>query len=157
MLFTSRRARGACLVCLGLVTGCLSGNDLTRAPDAVPKGDGAFAVPPPLASGRLPGNAKPLRYEVSLVIDPARERFTGDVTITVEIPKTTGAIVLNGRDLTIVRAEASANGQQIPATATPRAAAGNKEAADELVLVLARPLEPGKAELRFAYSAPIGE
>jgi alanyl aminopeptidase len=157
MFFSWLDARGGGLAIVLALGGCVPGNDITRAPDAVPAGDGATPVPAPLASGRLPGTAKPLHYDVALVIDPARERFTGDVTITIEVPKATSAIVLNGRDLTIVRAEASSNGQQIPATASFRAAAGNKESADELVLVLARPLAAGKADLHIAYSAPISD
>ncbi|HVY49123.1 MAG TPA: M1 family metallopeptidase, partial [Minicystis sp.] len=157
-LLPSARRRGVWLTAAILVGGCVSGNDITRAPEpASTAPDPASLVPPPLPSGRLPGTAKPVRYDVALVVDPSRERFTGDVTITVDVPATTGAVVLHGRDLTIVRAEAAENGQHIPATASFRMAAGNKEAPDELVLTLARSLAPGRAEIRIAYSAPISD
>jgi aminopeptidase N len=116
-----------------------------------------MAVPPPLDSGRLPGTAKPLRYEVALVIDPAMPRFTGDVGITVEIPAATQAIVLHGRDLTISRAEVVQGEQHLAASASTRLAKGPHDAPDELVLTLARPLSPGRAEIRIAWSAPIGD
>lgn len=137
--------------------GCAPSNDLTRAPTAAPTRVTAPPVPPALDSGRLPGTARPLRYEVSLAIDPARERFTGDVGITVEIPVATQAIVLHGRDLAISRAEVIQGDRHIIASASARLARGTREATDELVLVLARPTIPGRAEVRLAWSAPIGD
>jgi aminopeptidase N len=151
----SRRTRAGAVIAslFALASGCATNNDITRAPERV-MAPRAASVPPPLASGRLPGTAKPVRYDVSLVIDPAQERFTGDVTITIDVPRATSAVVLHGRELTILRAEASQNGAHIPATADVRLAAGG-EAPDELVFVLAKPLAVGRAELRVAYSAPI--
>ncbi|MEO5731569.1 MAG: hypothetical protein ABI134_24020, partial [Byssovorax sp.] len=72
-------------IAIGLlaVGGCVPGNDLTRAPTPITATEVASSVPLPLDSGRLPATARPLRYEVSLAIDPARDRFTGDVGITV--------------------------------------------------------------------------
>src|SRR5262249_27519902 len=114
-------------------------------------------APPPLASGRLPGTARPIKYAVSLAIDPAKDRFLGDVVIQVEVPATTQAIVLHGRELTIGRAEVAANGDTIPATAAFRNSFGSKESPDELVLALARAIPAGRAELRIAYSAPLSD
>jgi aminopeptidase N len=144
---------------LGAHAGCiLFGNDLTRAPAPTSSGSAAVTpAPPPLQSGRLPATAKPLRYALALTIDPTQERFTGDVTITVDVPAETRAIVMHGRDLVLSRAEATAGGRQVPADASVRMAAGNRDAADELVLAFAEPLPAGRAELRIAYSAPIGD
>jgi aminopeptidase N len=141
---------------LALAVGCGAGNDLTVAPRAPDQAASAVAAaPPPLPSGRLPGTARPSRYALSLVVDPAKERFLGDVTIDVDVPATTQAVVLHGRDLTIIRAEAMVEGQPVAARAELRMAAGGKGSPEELVLALARPIPPGKAQLRIAYSAPL--
>ena len=137
--------------------GCVPGNDITRAPAPIASTELASPVPPPLDSGRLPGTARPLRYDVSLAIDPARDRFTGDVGILVEIPAATQAIVLHGRDLTISRAEVIQGERHTPATTSVRMAKGMRDAPDELVLTFARALTPGRAEIRIAWSALIGE
>ncbi|MFO0756761.1 MAG: M1 family metallopeptidase [Byssovorax sp.] len=161
---TGRGGRGlsglVALVPLALLgsASCAGGDDLTRAPQPiVTAADPTPPVPPPLPTGRLPGTASPLRYALSLAIDPEKDRFTGDVTITLDVPKATRAIVLHGRDLTIGRAEVLAEGQPIAVTPSARASAGQKEGLDELVLTLARPLRAGKAELRIAYSAEISD
>jgi alanyl aminopeptidase len=158
---TGSRRRGTlaslCVLALSLAS-CAGSDDLTRAPPPRSTAmDNALSAPPPLASGRLPDTARPLHYELALVLDPDKDRFTGDVTITVEIPKATRAIVLHGQGLTIGRAEALADGQHISITPSFRAAAGAKDAPDELVLTLSRPLLPGRAELRIAYSAPVSD
>jgi alanyl aminopeptidase len=148
---------GGIAIALLAAGGCVPGNDLTRAPTPITTTEAAAPAPAPLESGRLPGTAKPLRYEVALAIDPAKDRFTGDVGIAVEIPAATQAIVLHGRDLTISRAEVVQGERHIPATASARMAKGPREAPDELVLTLARPVSAGRAELRIAWSAPIGD
>ena len=102
---SARRAFAAWALC-AFGGGCLFGDDLVRAqPPPPPPGPSAALAPAPLPSGRLPDTARPLRYEVSLVVDPAKDRFTGDVTVHLEIPVATQAIVLHGRELTISRAE----------------------------------------------------
>jgi alanyl aminopeptidase len=137
---------------------CVTGNDVTRAPaPLISTAIQAPDAPPPLASGRLPATARPVRYDVSLIIDPAKERFLGNVAITVDVPAPTRAIVLHGRDLSIGRAEVATGAKVIAAKASFRRAAGSKEAADELVLTFDQPLEKGQAEVRIGYSAPIGD
>src|SRR5512132_1846643 len=137
--------------------GCVPSNDITRAPTPIAAAEIASPVPPPLDSGRLPVTAKPLRYDVALAIDPARDRFTGDVGILVEIPAATQVIVLHGRELTISRAEVVEGERHIPATTSVRMAKGTRDAADELVLMLAHPLRPGRAEIRITWSAPMSD
>jgi aminopeptidase N len=140
------------------VGACGANNDLTRAPLPLKAtADESPAAPPPLASGRLPGTAKPLHYALSLIVDPSKDRFVGDVTIDVDVPATTRAIVLHGRDLTIVRAEAMSGGEHVGAQATARMSSGGKETPEELVLTLSRPIEAGRAQLRVAYSGALGD
>lgn len=141
---------------LALAAGCSASNDVTRAPaPAAPVQGPAITAPAALESGRLPGTARPTHYALSLLVDPAKERFQGDVTIDVDVPATTQHIVLHGRDLTIVRSEAMVDGQPVSARAELRPAAGSKGSPEELVLTLARPIPPGKAQIRVAYSAPL--
>lgn len=159
---SARVVRGgrARLAGLALVTamGCAGSDDLTRAPQPQPTAAEIGApAPAPLPNGRLPDTARPLRYELSLAIDPDKDRFTGDVVITLSIPAATRAVVLHGRDLTIGRAEALVDGRHVHATPSFRVAAGARDAPDELVLTFDRPLLPGRAELRVAYSAPLGD
>ena len=138
------------------LTGCAAGNDITRAPlPAAPGATSASPAPAPLASGRLPDTARPIRYALSLVVDPAKERFLGDVTIDVDVPAPTQAVVLHGRDLSVIRADAMVAGLPVSAQAELRMAAGGKGSPEELVLTLARPIPAGKAQIRIAYSAPL--
>jgi aminopeptidase N len=141
-----------------LLASCGANTDLTRAPPPPPVATNAEpAAPPPLPTGRLPGTARPLHYALSLIVDPTRDRFSGDVTIDVEVPATTRAIVLHGRDLTVVRAEALAGGDHVAAQITTRMSAGGKDTPEEMVLTLARPIPAGRAQLRVAYSGPLAE
>lgn len=139
--------------------GCSPAADLTLAP--VPKRDeparAALPAPPPLRSGRLPGTASPIRYGVSLVVDPAKDRFLGHVTIDIDIPKTTQALVLHARDLTIASAEVMAEGKTMPAKASSRMSAGGREEPDELVLALPSAIQPGRAQMRIAYSGSLDQ
>lgn len=136
---------------------CVGNGDLTIAP--APKSRPAPPEPPPapLPSGRLPDTARPLRYELALVLDPKRDRFNGNVTIEVDVPRPTQNIVLHGRGLSILRAEVASGGQTVTAEASSRPAANGKGGPEELVLTLARPISFGRAEIRIAYSAPYGE
>jgi aminopeptidase N len=151
------RSRAATLALAMFAGGCLFGGGLDRGPDPAPRPAVTAPAPPPLSSGRLPALARPTRYRVSLDIDPAKDRFFGDVTIALDLPKPTQVLVLHGRDLLIGRAEAEAAGKRVTAEATFRMAAGGREAPDELVLSLAEPLPAGAAEVRISYSAPIGD
>jgi aminopeptidase N len=89
------------------------------------------------------------------VVDPAKERFLGDVTIDVDVPAATPAIVLHGRDLSVIRADATVAGRPVSARAEARAAAGGKGSPEELVLTFTRPIPAGRAQIRVAYSAPL--
>ncbi|AKT36881.1 M1 family metallopeptidase [Chondromyces crocatus] len=146
----------AALAVLALAAGCSYSNDITRAPPPKPPVQRSeVAAPATYASGRLPGTARPLHYALSLSIDPTKERFYGDVTIDIEVPVKTESLVLHGRELTIARSEVVLDGELLPARVVPRKAPGNKGSPEELVLSLSRPLPPGQAQIRIAYSAPL--
>src|SRR5947209_14496543 len=96
-MFSRLRTSAITLALLACAT-CTTGNDVTRTPAPTASSTTtAPPVPPPLPSGRLPGTARPLRYQVSLAIDPAKDRFLGDVAIEVDIPATRQGIVLHRR------------------------------------------------------------
>ncbi len=140
-----------------LSAACVGSGDLTIAPPAQAKAPPAEPPPEPLSSGRLPDTAKPTRYELSLLIDPKKDRYFGDVTISVDVPRATQSIVLSGRNLSILRAEVASGADTVPAEASFRMAAGSKDTPEELVLRLARPISLGQAEIRIGYSAAFGE
>src|SRR5262249_6023709 len=127
------RSRSLALL-VALAGGCtLLGSDPNRPPPPPQQSSARAPAPPPLPNGRLPITARPLRYAVSLVIDPSKDRFTGNVGITLDVPAPTQVVVMHGRDLVVSRAEAMSDGQSIAAEASTRMAAGTHEAPDELV------------------------
>jgi aminopeptidase N len=136
---------------------CGPSSDLTVPPP--PKVHPSFRVeiPPARADGRLPGVAQPRRYRLSLAIDPAADRFQGEVTIDVELSRPGGAVVLHGADLTVTRAEILVGRQRVRAEASYRKAAGAKRDAEELVLIANSEIPAGVAQLHIEYSAPLAE
>jgi len=111
------------------------------------------ASPPPRDDGRLPPTARPLRYALSLRIDPQQPRFSGTTKVKVEIPEPTFFVVMHARGMNIVRASAHTGDATLTATAALRLAHGGV-VAEELVLSFAQPLAAGEAELEIAYDAP---
>jgi aminopeptidase N len=138
---------------------CSPAADFTLAP--APKADepsrASLPVPEPQKNGRLPGTASPLRYALSLVVDPAKDRFLGNVTIDIEIPKLTQSIVMHGRDLTISNAELMAEGRTVPVKTLSRMSVGGREEPDELVLTLPAAIRPGRGQVRIAYSGSLDQ
>jgi alanyl aminopeptidase len=111
-------------------------------------------VPPPRADGRLPSGVHPTAYALDLTVDPAQPRFSGRTRIDVVVDEPVSAIVLNARDLTIKNAALVRPGGRVPATATPRLAAGSKEEPEELVLAFDRAIPAGPAQIEIDYDAP---
>jgi aminopeptidase N len=119
-------------------------------------GVSAPPAPPPRDDGRLPASAVPIRYALSLQIDPKRPRFSGVTTIQVDVPEPMSYVVLHARDITVSRAIARVGGAEIVATPKPRLARGGV-APEELVLAFSRPLPAGTAEIEIAYDAPFSK
>ncbi|MDH5539894.1 MAG: M1 family metallopeptidase, partial [Rhizobacter sp.] len=61
--------------------------------------------------GVLSKQVRPLRYELTLQLDPARERFSGSVAIQVRVDKPTDAIVLHAHELEALAVVLRAQGQ----------------------------------------------
>jgi cytosol alanyl aminopeptidase len=108
------------------------------------------AEAPPV--GRLPSDARPSHYHLSLSIVPERSRFAGTTQIAVTLNVPRDVIWLHGRDLTIHQASVRPEGlAPIPARweqVTPAGLAA---------LRLPHPIGPGKVTLRLDYEAPFGE
>lgn len=114
-------------------------------------------MPPARSDGRLPAGVEPLRYDLSLDIDPSASSFRGEVSIDVRIATSMPAIVLHGRDLSIERAEIIVDGRATSVEVSRRKAAGATDQEEELVLVPPAPLEAGDVEVQISYQAPLGE
>jgi len=112
--------------------------------------------PAPREDGRLPRLAVPLRYAVSLDVDPGQPRFSGRVRVLVRIPTATSHVVLNGRGLTVHEASATVGLDRINASVASRTSHGG-HAPEELVLTFERPLEAGDAVLELAFDAPFDD
>jgi|HubBroStandDraft_1064217.scaffolds.fasta_scaffold00485_5 alanyl aminopeptidase len=113
--------------------------------------------PPAREDGRLPPTAIPKHYSLALDIDPTQPRFFGRTTIIADVPEPTAYVILNARDMHIVRAIATAPGpgagEAAQAIVTQRPSHGST-VQDELVLEFAKPLQAGGVELTIDYDAP---
>ncbi len=155
------RPRALYVLGLAAVAACGGGRAAGPAPQPVATrsapASAAVVVPPPRADGRLPAGARPLAYDLSLRVDPAKDGFSGTARIRVALDKPTRVVVLHARGMRVTRARAVAGSGAIVATASSRAAAGGKEQPEELVLVFERELPAGEATLELMYEAPFGD
>lgn len=156
------RPRGALLAaCLTLLAafsiGCHTSRDLTIAPPDEPSRRAAGAAPASREDGRLPAIARPTRYGLAIVLDPAKERFTGDATIDIELLEKTAFVVLHGRGLSVLRAEVTVGGTTTPVNVDARPTAVGAGDEEELVVRLPRELPPGPIRVHLAYSAALSE
>jgi aminopeptidase N len=114
-------------------------------------------VPAPRADGRLPSSVRPLRYGVTLRIDPAAERFHGEVLIDVATSSPANAMVLHALGLQVSRAEVIVGQRRIAAETTSRPAAGSGDTHEELVVIANSTIPAGQAQLHLEYDAPLDE
>ncbi len=147
-------------VLVSLVVACAEEAPVTRPPLVVGAATHANApvTPPPPArdDGRLPALAKPLRYALSLDVDPRKDTFSGKERILLDVLEETAHVVLNARDIHVKRAWISTAKETLEMTASMRTAHGALEA-DELVLSADRVLPKGRATLSIEYDAPFGK
>lgn len=156
-----RRAVGVTALALALgssaLVGCRASRDVTMAPtDAAPTA-GTGKAPPSRDDGRLPRSARPTRYALSIVLDPAKERFTGDATIDVQLLEPSAFVVLHGRGLGVLRAEVTVGGTTTPVQVDARPSAVGNGDDEELVVRLPREQGPGPIRIHLAYSAALSE
>jgi alanyl aminopeptidase len=145
------------IAALALVVSCGGGAQkptLPPSPRSISRDQSpVLHAPPTRDDGRLPATAIPKRYALSLRIDPKEARFSGTVTIEVDIPEPTSHVVLSGRDIHVVRALARVDNGEIAAEPQLRLSHGGV-VPEELVLTFARPLKAAVANIEIAYDAP---
>lgn len=100
---------------------------------------------PPL--GRLPADIRPVHYNLTLTIDPEKERFSGSVAIAVELSRARDVLWLHGQGFKVERAVVEVDGKPIQAKWDEVYPTG------VAALRLERPVGPGKAAIKIAYSA----
>ncbi len=98
-------------------------------------------------TGRLPTGVTPLAYDLNFVIDPAKERFSGETRIEIEAATPTSTIYLHGQDLTVTTATVTAAGKVI------QARYAEVDPSGVAALTLASPLPAGKARITIRYTA----
>ena len=111
------------------------------------------AAPPlpqePAPLGRLPSDVRPLHYRLELTLVPGAERYSGRVSIELELERARDVIWLHGRDLTITSAQVTpVKGRAQSLTATLADPSG------VLKFAAAKPIPAGKAKLEIRYEAP---
>ncbi len=99
-----------------------------------------------MSEHRLPTSVSPTHYKLHLTADPAKEAFTGHVTIDVDVHDATDAIVLHADKLDIAEA-AVEQGESWTAQAS--------QDGDRLTLTLPQALGTGKAQIRIAFSGKV--
>lgn len=96
---------------------------------------------------RLPGDVRPARYEVHIHAEVGKPRFTGSVTIALNVERKTRAIELHSRDIEIVQATLDGHACKV-----------QYEPTREMVkLELAREAERGEATLVIEYRGRVSE
>lgn len=110
-------------------------------------------VPPPATEVQLPTTVAPSRYRLDLSIDPVKKRFSGVADIDVTLAEDQPYLVLHGRDLVV--SNATVRGE--PVRVVARAAFGQRDAMDEILLVAAGDLTAGPATIHIEYDAPFGD
>ena len=97
---------------------------------------------------RLPELVAPTSYRADLSLDPAKDTFTGEIIINLEIKQPVQTIWLNATDISVSAASIKMGSQTLPAKAAP-----NGE--DFLSLDFASPLPKGKGELTIRYTGKV--
>ncbi len=145
------------IVLIGWVVAC--GPEVSSRPPLVTptaSSSAALAPPPaPRSDGRLPALATPVRYAVTLDVDPKAQTFAGTVEIMIDVPVETAHVVINAKDVTVKRAEARVGDAALALHTTTRASHGALEP-DELVLSADRAIPKGRSTLVIDYEAPFG-
>ena len=97
---------------------------------------------------KLPETAAPTSYQVELKLDPASPKFSGNITIELNIKQPLETLWLNGAKIDVQNAQLTAGGQTYQANASP---SGD----DFLGLHFNSNVPAGNAELRIAYTGNV--
>ncbi len=140
------------LVLVSLALACGAQPARPRTPP-VPALDDA---PPAATTLRLSPSITLDGQELSLRVDPREETFSGSTVIHVTLAEPSSQLVLHGRDLELGRATAGDAKGVVTARVRTRRALGGREADEELVLDVPRPLA-GAVTLELAWTAPFAK
>jgi len=103
-------------------------------------------------TGPLPRNVVPSEVALQMTIDPARDRFSGHVDISVDVASATNTIWMHGKGLNITHAVYKPrNGADQPLTAAEVDVSG------VLKLTAPKAIARGKGVIAIDYDAPFGE
>jgi alanyl aminopeptidase len=108
----------------------------------------AAASPPPTL--RLPTDVAPTRYALELTLDPAKDDFSGIVTIRLLVRRPTSVVWLNAYRLKVTSATVDQGGARRPARVVP----GGEHFVG---LALDEPLALGEARLIAAYTGEVNQ
>ncbi len=108
---------------------------------------GADPQPPKL---RLPAGVAPVRYAAELWVDPAKETFRGKMEIRISLKGESDMLWLNGKELAIESASATAAGGK-----DVIAAEGSAVGADYVRIHFQRNLSPGDYDVTLAYTGRV--
>ncbi len=134
-----------CVLALPLLTltACKS-ESIPQPPPAAP------AEPAPTL--RLPSDVRPTGYQLALDLDPKQPRFSGHVTIAVQLDSARQQIWLHGRGLHVTSTTVQ------PIKGTPMTATWEELPTDGFARIgLPKPVGPGPIMIDIAYDAPFNE
>lgn len=134
------QAAGAALL-LGIAGALACGGRPVAEPPAARSIDGWL---------RLDRSVVPRRYDLDLSVDPRSPRFSGRVSIEVELSRPTDEIALHAEGLRLASASVVAAGRAHPAQATPGIHGG-------LLLSLEEVLAAGPARIELAWDAAFSD
>jgi len=102
-----------------------------------------------LIEGRLPSAVRPQSYRITLTVQPAERRFTGNVVIDLDVREATRVVVLHTLELELTQA-------QVTQGKTVASAQMTTDAVTETVaLLLPSPLTVGGAQIRIAFAGQL--
>ena len=111
----------------------------------------------PSPDAKLPRTVLPRLYHLHLALDPRKERFSGEVRISVDVKDKTRHVILHGHEMRVTAATFTPkSGAKMVGQVTERLAKGAKEAKEELVLGFQGELPLGEGDLVLTFDAPFG-
>ncbi|MGH8495225.1 MAG: M1 family aminopeptidase [Gammaproteobacteria bacterium] len=126
----------------------LAGLMLAACQAQAPESRSAGADPGAAPDGRLPGDVVPQAYRLELTVRPARDRFSGQVDIALDVRKAVDGFWMHGQRLDVGEADLIlASGKRLPVDYT--------QVNDDGVvrIELGRQIAPQRARLVISYSA----
>src|SRR5690606_34155436 len=131
-----------------LATALLAATGLVQAASPAAPAGQKSEVP----TGPLPRTVVPAEVALELTMDPAQDRFSGHVDITVDVASATDTIWMHGKGLDITRAVyMPENGRN------QELAAAEVDVSGVLKLTASRAIQSGRGVIAIDYSAPFGE